>query len=96
MGEQKPLGKSPLRGNPSPEWTYLPTSPFSTGDKVREACMTHNALIDSPMILNLISSHNSVSWHFPKQHGNLYMTAKSIFENSNLLKNPFLIWHCTH
>ena len=27
MGEQKPLGKSPLRGNPSPESTYLPTSP---------------------------------------------------------------------
>ena len=23
--EQKPLGKSPLRGNPSPESTYLPT-----------------------------------------------------------------------
>ena len=26
MGEQKPLGKTPLRGNPSPESTYLPTS----------------------------------------------------------------------
>ena len=26
MGEQKPLGKTPLRGNPSPETTYLPTS----------------------------------------------------------------------
>ena len=25
MGEQKPLGRSPLRGNPSPESTYLPT-----------------------------------------------------------------------
>ena len=25
LGEQKPLGKSPLRGNPSPETTYLPT-----------------------------------------------------------------------
>ena len=25
MGEQKPLGKSPLRGNPSSESTYLPT-----------------------------------------------------------------------
>ena len=24
VGEQKPLGKSPLRGNPSPESTYLP------------------------------------------------------------------------
>ena len=32
----------------------------------------------SPMILNLILSHNSVSGHFSKQHGNLYMTAKSI------------------
>ena len=26
VGEQKPLSKSPLRGNPSPESTYLPTS----------------------------------------------------------------------
>ena len=25
VGEQKPLGKSPLRGNPSPKTTYLPT-----------------------------------------------------------------------
>ena len=25
VGEQKPLGKTPLRGNPSPESTYLPT-----------------------------------------------------------------------
>ena len=25
VDEQKPLGKSPLRGNPSPEVTYLPT-----------------------------------------------------------------------
>ena len=25
VGEQKPLGKYPLRGNPSPELTYLPT-----------------------------------------------------------------------
>ena len=28
VGEQKPLGKSPLRGNPSPESTYLPTLPI--------------------------------------------------------------------
>ena len=25
MGEQKPLGKTPRGGNPSPEMTYLPT-----------------------------------------------------------------------
>ena len=25
LGEQKPLGKTPLGGNPSPEMTYLPT-----------------------------------------------------------------------
>ena len=25
VGEQKPLGKTPLRGNSSPESTYLPT-----------------------------------------------------------------------
>ena len=48
------------------------------------------------MILSLISSHNSAYWHFRKQHGNLYMTAKSILENSNPLENPFLIWHRTH
>ena len=50
----------------------------------------------TPMILNLILSHNSVSGHFCKEHGNLYMTAKSIFQNSNLLENAFLIWHRTH
>ena len=49
-----------------------------------------------PMISNLILSHNSVSEHFCKQHGNLYMTAKLIFENSNLLGNAFLIWRRTH
>ena len=31
MGEQKPLGKSPLRGNPSPASIYLPTFPRFTG-----------------------------------------------------------------
>ena len=36
VGEQKPLGKSPLRGNPSPESTYLPTSP----------CAQQSAIID--------------------------------------------------
>ena len=30
VGEQKPLGKTPQRGNPSPESTYLPTSNIST------------------------------------------------------------------
>ena len=29
MGEQKPHGKTPLRGSPSPETTYLPTSSCS-------------------------------------------------------------------
>ena len=51
-------------------------------------------LLQPPMIFNLFLSHNSVSGHFCKQHGNLYMTAKSTFEN--LLENAFLIWHCTH
>ena len=27
VGRQMPLGKTPLRGNPSPEMTYLPTYP---------------------------------------------------------------------
>ena len=31
VGEQKPLGKSPRRGNPSPESTYLPTCAVSLG-----------------------------------------------------------------
>ena len=35
VGEQKPLGKSPLRGNPSPESTYLPTYPVNTPDAFR-------------------------------------------------------------
>ena len=29
VGEQKPLGKTPQRGNPSPESTYLPSSMFA-------------------------------------------------------------------
>ena len=28
VGEQKPLGKTPIGGNPSPEMTYLPTYPM--------------------------------------------------------------------
>ena len=28
VGDQKPLGKTPQRGNPSPESTYLPTLPY--------------------------------------------------------------------
>ena len=28
VGEQKPLGKTPQRGTPSPESTYLPTLPL--------------------------------------------------------------------
>ena len=28
VGEQKPLGKTPQRGNPRPESTYLPTLSF--------------------------------------------------------------------
>ena len=28
VGERKPLGKTPLRGNLSPESTYLPTSAY--------------------------------------------------------------------
>ena len=46
---------------------------------------TSNQLAHPPMILK------SVSAHFCKQHGNLYMTAKSIFENCNLFENAFLI-----
>ena len=31
VGEQKPLGKTLLRGNPSPEMTYPPTPPHGAG-----------------------------------------------------------------
>ena len=31
VGEQKPLGKTPQRGNPSPESIYLPTSSLTHG-----------------------------------------------------------------
>ena len=65
---------------------------ISTRGLVRKEVQT---CLPTPMILNLILSHNSVFRHFCKQHGNLYMTAKSIFENSNLLKTAFLIWHRT-
>ena len=37
VGEQMPLGKTPLGGNPSPEMTYLPTCsrmPACSGDRV--------------------------------------------------------------
>ena len=30
MGEQKPLGKTPLQRNPSPKMTYLPYLPQGT------------------------------------------------------------------
>ena len=32
VGEQKPLGKTPRRGNPSPESTYLPTFCYVEAD----------------------------------------------------------------
>ena len=37
VGEQKPLGKSPLRGNPSPESTYLP--PQNCRSSSRKICL---------------------------------------------------------
>ena len=37
VGEQKPLGKSPLRGNPSPESTYLPTFSLRISEAQRVA-----------------------------------------------------------
>ena len=42
VGEQKPLGKSPLRGNPSPESTYLPT--FSPGFHFGGGDLLHRGL----------------------------------------------------
>ena len=33
VGEQKPLGKTPVGGHPSPEMIYLPT--FRAGGKIR-------------------------------------------------------------
>ena len=37
VGEQKPLGKTPLRGNPSPVMTYLPTFPVSDAKNSHKA-----------------------------------------------------------
>ena len=42
MGEQKPLGKTPLRGNPSPEMTYLPTS------SLRVPCLCYLSCVKGP------------------------------------------------
>ena len=33
VGEQKPLGKTPLRGNPSPESTYVSTFALRSNDR---------------------------------------------------------------
>ena len=43
VGEQKPLGKTPLGGNPSPEMTYLPT--FTPGGR-------HSIFQKSPRLLS--------------------------------------------
>ena len=39
VGEQKPLGKSPMRGNPSPESTYLPTYGSTYPDDILIRCL---------------------------------------------------------
>ena len=44
VGEQKPLGKTPERGNPSPESTYLPTylgdpHRFRAGGRIRSGLL---------------------------------------------------------
>ena len=51
VGEQKPLGKSPLRGNPSPESTYLPTM----GPKNRE-CTSQDGTVDESEPLGQFSN----------------------------------------
>ena len=43
VGEQKPLGKSPLRGNPRSESTYLPTSMW--GSKWGVVCKWSQAIV---------------------------------------------------
>ena len=56
VGEQKPVGKSPLRGNPSPESTYLPT--FLFGGKTLILCpwflQRKSASINSQIFLDCI------------------------------------------
>ena len=52
-GEQKPLGKSPLRGNPSPESTYLPTlvrTMESTNDRGFDQNLNGNGSPWSPQV----------------------------------------------
>ena len=39
VGKQKPLGKTPLRGNPSPEMTYLPTCTLRIVAGLCSACV---------------------------------------------------------
>ena len=49
VGEQKRLGKSPLRGNPSPESTYLPTSIGDpTGARGSEDCSPNHYSNEGP------------------------------------------------
>ena len=54
VGEQKPLGKSPLRGNPSPESTYLPTSPFQCWCHCSEFRTSSGCVTVPPLSRNLI------------------------------------------
>ena len=49
VGEQKPLGKTPQRGNPSPESTYLPT--FSPGNSRR--CLSRRQSFPSFLVTGI-------------------------------------------
>ena len=46
VGEQKPLGNTPLRGNPSPEMTYLPTLPVVVAGLIRGDGVNPDPLVD--------------------------------------------------
>ena len=66
VGEQKPLGKSPLRGNPSPESTYLPTY-------LHEPVHTFTGLVIKKLKLHIISRPRKKS-----PNGGTYSTPHSV------------------
>ena len=65
VGEQKTLGKSPLRGNPSPESTHLPTfslvGPFETKERVGvcgpSSCIVGTTFVGASWRITYLPSH---------------------------------------
>ena len=69
VGEQKPLGKTPLGGNPSPELTYLPTLREANASLKAELKVAHaegdakdSRIVDLEANLGEATS-NAHEWH---------------------------------